>query len=92
MNRDLLQALGARCGDQKIATVDLDATIIESRKREALPTYEGEGGYQPMLAVWAETDVPPNPVSVSSAGSGSISKSSEDSVGEGLSRLRMPAV
>ena len=53
----LVQALGARCPEQKIATVDLDATIIESRKREALPTYEGESGYQPMLAVWAETDV-----------------------------------
>jgi hypothetical protein len=57
VNRDLVQALGARCPDQKIATVDQDATIIESRKREALPTYEGEGGYQPMLAVWGETDV-----------------------------------
>jgi len=43
--------------DQKIATVDQDATIIESRKREALRAYEGERGYQPMLAVWAETNV-----------------------------------
>jgi hypothetical protein len=57
VNRDLVQALGARCPEQQIATVDQDATIIESRKREALPTYEGECGYQPMLAVWAETDV-----------------------------------
>src|SRR5208337_1979059 len=39
----------------RIATVDQDATIIESRKREAKATYEGERGYQPMLAVWAET-------------------------------------
>jgi hypothetical protein len=37
--------------------VDQDATIIESRKREALYTYEGSRGYQPMLAVWAEMDV-----------------------------------
>jgi hypothetical protein len=57
VNRDLVQALGSRCPDQKIATVDLDATIIESRKQEALPTYEGGCGYQPMLAVWAETEV-----------------------------------
>ena len=57
VNRDLIEALGQRCPDQKIATVDQDATIIASRKREALPTYEGERGYQPMLAVWAETDV-----------------------------------
>jgi Transposase DDE domain group 1 len=35
----------------------MDATIIESRKQEALRTYAGERGYQPMLAVWAEMDV-----------------------------------
>ena len=57
VNRELVQGLGQRCPDQKIATIDQDATLIESRKREALPTYAGECGYQPMLAVWAETDV-----------------------------------
>ena len=57
VNRDLIAELGRRCPDQKIATVDQDATIIESHKREALCTYEGERGYQPMLAVWAETDL-----------------------------------
>jgi hypothetical protein len=57
VNRDLIAELGRRCPDQKIATVDQDATIIESHKREALSTYEGERGYQPMLAVWAETDL-----------------------------------
>jgi hypothetical protein len=38
-----------------MATVDQDATLIESHKQQALPTYEGMRGYQPMLAVWAET-------------------------------------
>ena len=57
VNRDLMAALGQRCADQRMATVDLDSTIIESRKREALPTYEGERGYQPMLAVWAEMNL-----------------------------------
>ena len=57
VNRAIVQRLGRRCADQRIATVDQDATIIESRKREALRTYEGERGYQPMLAVWAEMDV-----------------------------------
>ncbi len=57
VNRDLMAALRQRCADQRIATVDLDSTIIESRKREALPTYEGERGYQPMLAVWAEMNL-----------------------------------
>ena len=57
VNRDLVQRLGRRCPEQRIATVDQDATIIESRKQEALRTYKGERGYQPMLAVWAEMDV-----------------------------------
>ncbi len=57
VNRELVQRLGMRCPEQRIATVDQDATIIESRKREALRTYEGERGYQPMLAVWAEMNV-----------------------------------
>lgn len=57
VNRELVRELGRRCPDQRIATVDQDATIIESHKREALRTYEGERGYQPMLAVWAEMDV-----------------------------------
>lgn len=57
VNRALVQELGRRCPDQRIATVDQDATIIESRKQEALRTYEGERGYQPMLAVWAEMNM-----------------------------------
>ena len=40
-----------------IATVDADATIIESHKRSALPHYEGGRGYQPLLAVWSELDL-----------------------------------
>ncbi len=56
VNRELVRELGRRCPEQRIATVDQDATIIESHKREALRTYEGERGYQPMLAVWAEMD------------------------------------
>jgi hypothetical protein len=42
---------------QGIATVDQDATIIESHKRAALPHYEGGRGYQPMVAVWAEAEL-----------------------------------
>src|SRR5215470_13818348 len=57
VNRHLIAGVGARAGDQKIATVDADATIIASDKREAKLTYEGSHGYQPMLAVWAETSL-----------------------------------
>lgn len=37
--------------------MDQDATIIESSNKEALRTYAGERGYQPMLSVWAEMNV-----------------------------------
>src|ERR1035437_4513105 len=53
VNRDLVQRCGERCPDQRIATVDQDATIIESHKQQAFRTYEGVRGYQPLLAVWA---------------------------------------
>jgi len=42
---------------QRVATVDQDATIIESHKQAARPHYEGGRGYQPMVAVWAELDL-----------------------------------
>ena len=42
---------------QRIATIDQDATIIESHKATALWHYEGGRGYQPMVAVWAELDL-----------------------------------
>jgi hypothetical protein len=42
---------------QRIATVDEDATIIESHKAAAYYHYEDGRGYQPMVAVWAELDL-----------------------------------
>ena len=42
---------------QHIATVDQDATIIESHKQAAYYHYEEGRGYQPMVAVWAEADL-----------------------------------
>ena len=44
------------CG-QRIATIDQDATVIESHKRSAFAHYLGGKGYQPMVAVWAEADL-----------------------------------
>jgi hypothetical protein len=35
-------------------TLDVDAHLVESSKRSALPTYEGYRGYQPLLVAWAE--------------------------------------
>ena len=57
VNQDVVRELGRRSADQKIATLDLDSTIIESWKKEAKATYEGCAGYQPMLALWAELNV-----------------------------------
>jgi len=57
VNQEMVQEVGRRCPDQKMATVDLDSTIIESYKREAQPTYQGGSGYQPMLALWAEMNL-----------------------------------
>jgi len=57
VNQEMVQEVGRRCPDQRIATVDLDSTIIESDKREAQPTYQGGSGYQPMLALWAEMNL-----------------------------------
>jgi hypothetical protein len=39
------------------ATIDQDATIIESHKRDAKVAYDGTRGYQPMVAVWVEADL-----------------------------------
>ena len=41
----------------KQATIDIDATVEESHKREAKIHYLNGRGYQPMTAVWAEQDI-----------------------------------
>jgi len=56
VNRDVVRELGRRTQD-KIGTIDMDATIIESWKQEAQRTYKGMPGYQPMVALWAELNV-----------------------------------
>jgi len=57
VNQDLVRELARRCAGERIATIDMDATVIESWKREAKATYEGGSGYQPMVALWAEMNV-----------------------------------
>lgn len=39
------------------ATIDLDATVLGSTKRAAKFAYDGQRGYQPVVALWAEQDV-----------------------------------
>jgi hypothetical protein len=47
----------ARRWPQTKATIDIDATLQESHKREAKAHYQGGRGYQPVIAVWAEADL-----------------------------------
>jgi hypothetical protein len=44
MKRDLIRVLGQRRPEHQIGATDQGATIMESRKREALVTYQGEWG------------------------------------------------
>jgi hypothetical protein len=55
-NRRLVAWLQERA-PQTVATIDVDATILESQKRSARATYDGRTGYQPVVALWAEQDV-----------------------------------
>jgi Transposase DDE domain group 1 len=55
-NRRLVAWLQERA-PRAVATIDVDATILESQKRAARWTYDGRTGYQPVVALWAEQDV-----------------------------------
>ena len=55
-NKELILDLQCR-KPQRIATLDIDATVIHSSKRSAKRAYDGERGYQPVLVLWAEQDV-----------------------------------
>ncbi len=39
---------------QKVATLDQDATLVETHKKEALYCYQGFKAYQPLTTYWAE--------------------------------------
>jgi hypothetical protein len=43
-----------RLSPEAEATIDVDASVHASHKREALWTYDGVRGYQPVIAYWAE--------------------------------------
>lgn len=42
---------------QKIATLDQDATLVETAKRDALFSYKGSKSYQPLNTWWAEHEM-----------------------------------
>jgi hypothetical protein len=46
-----------KCHPEKEATLDTDATLVETRKKEALFSYQGYKAYQPFNVWWAEQGV-----------------------------------
>jgi hypothetical protein len=56
VNTALVHRVAAE-GRNTTATLDHDATIQESPKREALPHYQGGRGYQPAAVYWVEQDL-----------------------------------
>ncbi len=53
MNGELLRAVQAQRPEAQ-ATLDMDATLIETHKREALYCYKHFKAYQPLNTWWAE--------------------------------------
>ena len=56
VNTALVHQVAAQ-GKSTTATLDHDATIQESHKREARPHYKGGRGYQPTAVYWGEQDL-----------------------------------
>jgi hypothetical protein len=46
-----------RGAPEPTATLDVDATLLESHQQEATVAYDGTPGYQPVVVLWAEQDV-----------------------------------
>lgn len=56
VNRDLVE-FGQSCNPQDVATLDMDAVLVETNKTEALHCYKGFKSYQPLNTWWAEAEM-----------------------------------
>jgi len=56
INQDLAAAV-QRQTPSSIATLDIDATLVATQKKEALFCYEGYTAYQPLNVFWAEPEL-----------------------------------
>lgn len=56
VNEDLL-CFAQRKSPQREATLEQDASLVETYKREALFSYQGYKAYQPLTTRWAEQDM-----------------------------------
>lgn len=56
VNRELMSFM-QRNNPSSVATLDMDATLVETSKKEALHCYKGFKSYQPLNTWWAEQEV-----------------------------------
>lgn len=56
INRDMLSSLQSQ-KPQSVATLDMDATLVETNKKESLYCYKNYKAYQPLNVYWAEQEV-----------------------------------
>jgi hypothetical protein len=56
VNRDMM-AFSQRQEREETATLDMDATVVETMKEEALYSYKGYKSYQPINVWWAEKEM-----------------------------------
>jgi hypothetical protein len=56
INRDLVSSF-QRQRPSSTATLDMDATLVETAKKDALFSYEGYKAYQPLQVFWAEQEL-----------------------------------
>jgi hypothetical protein len=56
VNRDMM-AFSQRQEKEETATLDMDATVVETKKEEALYSYKGYKSYQPINVWWAEKEM-----------------------------------
>jgi hypothetical protein len=56
VNRDVM-AFSQRQDKEETATLDMDATVVETNKEEALYSYKGYKSYQPLNVWWAEKEM-----------------------------------
>jgi hypothetical protein len=56
VSRDVVSFVQGRSCEAE-ATLDIDATLVETNKREALYSYKGFCAYQPLTVYWVEQDL-----------------------------------
>jgi hypothetical protein len=49
-----MMAFSQRQDEEEIATLDIDATVVETTKEESLYSYKGYKSYQPINVWWDE--------------------------------------